>query len=263
MMGRIWIAYKLELAKAVRLKATYIGPLLVVVLILFLPFVRGIGRDGASSYAFVAYSTSLALDVVVLLLVLIYSSALVSGELGSGTMRIVLVRPLRRREFLAAKLLHGMTYAAGLTALVAGMVWITAMALGELTAITYGGEVLFTLDEMGMAYGVGLLLSLLPQFAAVGFAVMLSTLTRSVGTAITASVGLWAVLDVAKYPLFIEDYFFGTYIERAWGGFRGQCDALDPSWFPMAYYCVAVSLVSYAVFAAVAGYVLSRRNLTA
>ena len=80
---------------------------------------------------------------------------------------------------------------------------------------------------------------------------------------ITAAVGLWAVVDVAKYPLLIEDYFFGTYIERAWGGFRGQCDALDPSWFPMAYYCVAVSLVSYAVFAAVAGYVLSRRNLTA
>ncbi len=263
MIRRIWMAYQVELSKAFRAHPTYLGPILVMLAVGCALFLQPVVRDGISDYAFIAYATPAALNLLGLLLLLVYSSGLISSELNSGSIRTILVRPLHRHEFVIAKFLLGTTYAAVLTLAVGLSSWVIAFALGEVSGVEIGGELLYTASEMRNAYGLGMLLSLAPQCAVVAYAVMLSTFTRNTGTAIASAVGLWVVFDMVKYEFGIGPYLFSTYLEMPWRVFLGHGEALDASWFPDTAYCLATSFCSTIVFLLIGCVCLSRRNLHA
>ncbi|MBN2307568.1 MAG: ABC transporter permease subunit [Candidatus Hydrogenedentes bacterium] len=261
MIRRVWIAYTLELAKAIRAKSTYVGPALVILAVLCTLLVHPVQQDGRSDYEFVAKATPLALNLLGWLLLLTYCAGLVSSELGSGSIRLLLVRPLLRREFLAAKLLHGMTYALVLTLCAAGTSWVVALTRGELVGVGFGGEVMYTAGQMLRAYLIGAALALIPQFAAVAYAVMASTLTRSTGAAVIATVGVWVLVDFVKYPLRVAPFLFSTYLEAPWQTFADRCNGFSTPWLPMGYYCLGTSLAALILFSCVATAALNRRNL--
>ncbi len=263
MIRRIWIAYTVELGKVLQLKHTYVGPLLVVLAVLCAPLVRPVFRDGASDYGFIAYVTPLALGFLGFFMLLVFCGTLVSQELASGSLRQVLVRPIHRHEYLASKLLIGMTYATILTVLTVAGSWSVAYFRGELRGVTYGGELVYTGDQMWWSYALGALLVLAPLWAGVAYAVLFSTLTRSPIVAISSAVGLWLALDMIKYPLGIDWAVFWSYLDRPWEVFTGRCDAIEFSWFPMVWYCLGVSAITMAVCAALAMVVFHRRNLSA
>jgi hypothetical protein len=261
MIGRVWRAYRIEAAKALRRKFTLAGPLILVVAVAALPLAREIARDGVGDYGFVAYATPLALDLLGLLLLLSYCATLVASELSGGTVCYMLVRPLKRHEFMAAKLLFAVSYAALLEATVIVASWAMTAALGDLTGVTFGGEVVHTNLEMISAYAIGALLALAPLCAAAAFAVMVSSLTRSTGAAVGCTVGLWLLVDLAKYPLRIAPFLFSSYLEAPWQVFADQCDGLTRPWFPEALYGLASSMVAFAVFSVVSIAVFRVRNL--
>lgn len=263
MIHRVVNAYLVECIKAMRSKSAYVGPVLVVVMAAFAPLMQPIREDGASAYGFIAFATPMALNLLGLLLILTYCAGLVSSETSNGTIRMILVRPLHRHEFLIAKLLHGMTYAALLTVLVALATWTIAALRGKLDGVEYGGEMLYTSTHMIAMYGLGALVVLLPQFAAVSYALMLSTLVRSTGAAVGAAIGIWIVLDAIKYPLHVAPFLFSTYLESPWYVFTMNSEGIDASWTPELYYCLATSLGSIVVFTAIAIYALRRRNIQA
>jgi len=262
-MSRIGAAFRTELTKALRLRFTYVGPVLVTCFVLGAPLMHRIERDNVSDYGFIAFATPAALNLLGLLLILTYCAGLVSSELSSGALRMILIRPLHRFEFLLAKLLFGMSYATTITALVASSSWGTAYLLGELAGVNYGGEIIYTAQEMRNAYFLGALLCLVPQFAAVAYAVMVSACTRSTGAAIGSAVGIWILLDLVKYPLRVAPYLFSTYMEAPWQVFDGRCNAMDSSWFPTTYYCLLTSLISMVLFTSAAAFILHRRNIQA
>jgi ABC-type transport system involved in multi-copper enzyme maturation permease subunit len=263
MIRRIYMAYSVELGKALRRKGTYVPPLLVVAAILAVLITRPILRDNVSDYAFIAYVTPLALDTVGLFLLLIFSASLVSPELGSGNIRQILVRPLLRREYLISKFLLGLTYATALTLLTGLVAWMIAGVFGDLRGVTFGGELVYSWWEMLRSYLFGALLGLAPLSAAVSFAMLMSTLTRSMGAAISLSVGVWIVVDLLKYELGIARYLFTTYPEQVWQVFISQCDGFNESWTPMVYYCLGSSGVACILFLTLAIVSLDRRDLNA
>jgi len=261
MIRRILNAYRVELLKAFRQKFTYGGPLLILLVVVAMLRVHPMTRDGAGDYSFLAYTTPMALNLLGFLILLVYCAALVSSELGNGAICLILVRPLRRSEFVLAKLLLAMTYAILLAATAAVSSWLAVFTLGDLGGITYGGEVIYTGMDMIETYLIGMALALLPLFAAAAYAVMISSLTRSTGAAIGCTVGIWIVADIVKHPLGVAPFLFSTYLETPWHVFIGRCDGLDPRWFPDAAYVITSSLISLAVFTTVAVLALSRRNL--
>lgn len=262
MISRILRAYQFEMYKALHFRYTLLGPALVLLVVLCAPLLYPIGRDGVSDYGFIAYTTPVALNFLGFMLLLIYSAGLISTEIGSGTIRQVLIRPLRRHEFVFAKLMTGMSYALLLTLLVSGATWLLAVLLGELTGVHYGGELIFTQQEMSKAYFLGGLLSLPPQWAGVAFALLLSSLTRSPLAAATGTVGLWIVLDLVKYPLGIEQFVFSTYLEKPWSIYISRCDGIDSYWFPMTWYCLGVPGITFLVFTLLTLLVMRRRNFS-
>lgn len=263
MIRRILVTYLAELQKAARRKQTYVGPLLVFIVVCCATIKYPIARDTVSDYAFIATAVPLALDILGLLLLLIYCGGLVASELSSGTIRLVLVRPLHRHEFLAAKLLHGMTYAILLTAVASIASWGIALALGDLAGVSYGGEIVYTGREMIEAYALGILLGLLPQFAAVAFAIFVSTCNRNVGAAIGTTVGFWFLVEAVKYPLGIAKFLFSTHLTSVHQVFIDYAQGMPGRWFPAVGWSAATSLVALVLFAGLAALVLGRRNLYA
>lgn len=261
MIRRIFNAYTLEVAKYSRQAITFVGPILVVLLILVTPVGYPLEKDGTSDYAFMAYALGMTLNLFGFLMILIYSTSLISSEMGSGTIRLLLVRPLRRREFLAAKMLNGMSYAFVLSLAASLTVWILAYILGDLTGVEYGGRLIYTNSEMVATFLIAGSLNLLPQMAAAAFGIMVSTFTKNTATAMGIAVGSWLVLDFVKYPLNIAPFLFSSYLEKTWGVYQDRADAFEAPFFPDAYYGIATSCISIAVFLSVAMYILSRRNL--
>ena len=102
-----------------------------------------------------------------------------------------------------------------------------------------------------------------PQFAAVAYAIMISTLTRSASSAITGAVGIGLLVESLKYHLGVEKFIFSTYLDTPWMVFQKQCDGLPAQWFPLTAQALVVALAWLMVFASVAAFTLSRRNLQA
>ncbi|MBI4558503.1 MAG: ABC transporter permease [Candidatus Hydrogenedentes bacterium] len=263
MIGRIFTALQVEIAKAARLKFAYVGLGLVLAAMLSVLWIRPIARDGVSDYGFISYATPMALNLLGLLLIQIYCANLIASETTAGTIRTILVRPIRRWEWLIAKLLAGMVYAVALSGMVSIVCWGLVLLRGDAMGVNLGGEVIYSAREMALTYALAWGLDLLPQFAAVAFAVMIASLTRSTVSAIGGAIGLSVVMDIVKHPLGIDDYWFSTYLESPWRAFQDSCDGLPATWFPMTAYCITTSLVALVVFASIATYALSRRDLTA
>ncbi len=263
MLGRIWTAYTVEIWKAIRRRQTFTGPALLLALLVVAPFVQGITRDGNSDYGYIAYVTPFALGLLGVMLLLIYCAGLVSQEMGGGSIRAVLVRPLRRHEYLAAKLMAGCTYALLLVVITVAGAWGAAYAMGDLIGVSFGGELLFSSDQMLNAYLLGSLLALAPLFAAASYGVMVSTFTRKPVVAMFLAVGAWVMVDIVKHPLGIDRFVFSSYLESPWQVFINRCDGMNVGWFPAAWQCLGISAVYSVAFAAIAMLVLHRRNFSA
>ena len=261
MMRRIWTAYTVELAKALRQKYTYVGPLLVILAVLTVLARRINLQEQAGDYAFILAATELALHVIGLTMLLIYSAGLISGDLASGSIRVMLLRPLRRHEYVAAKLLHAMTYAVLITVLAGSLSWGCAAVGGNLRGALYGGELVYSGGAMLRAYLIGALLGLLPLWAAASYALFVSACTHSPMTAACVAIGGWILADVIKYPLGIAPALFTTHVETPWSVFAAYGSGLPASWGGVAAGCVLSSVPAAAVFTAGAAYVLHRRNL--
>jgi hypothetical protein len=256
-------AYAVELYKAAQRRATYFGLLLAVAAVAASLLVSPVERDEFSDYGFIAFATPMTLDLLGLFLVLTFSASLLAGELARGTIRNALVRPIRRYELYAAKLLLAWTYALGISVVIAAASWALAWFLGDLRGVTYGGEVLFSQAEMARAYAIGFGLSLLPLAAAGAFGLMFSALLRNPATAIIAPLALWLLADFVKAPLHLEPYVFTTYLGTAWDAFTARCDGIDAAWLAPAYRGAVASVVSAAAFSAVGAAALRFRSLHA
>ncbi len=263
MMPRVLNAYRIELIKALRSRATFVGPALLLLLMAGALFVHPVVRDEKSDYDFIAYAVPSAINVLGILLILSHSAASVSGELSSGTIRLVLVRPLRRGEFILAKSLAGFSYAALITALAASSAWTAAWVLGDLTGVRFGGDVLYTDRDMRVAFLIATGLNLPPQFAAVAYAVFVSTCIRNPASAVIVAIGTWILVDAVKYPLGIAPYVFSSYLDSSWQPFSERCMGIESEFSRTALYGIGVSIVSMTLFLAGAVMVLSRKDLSA
>jgi len=264
MIHRIWNAYFVELCKGIRLRFTWAGPCLVAAAVLAAMLQSPIERDGVSDYRFVLDATAIALGMLGLLLIVIFCSGLIASELGRGTIRLVLVRPLRRVEFLIAKLMWGMTFAAVVVVLAAVGSWALALVFGEMHGVEYGGEILYTGAGMAGTYVAAALFAMFPLLALVAYALFISTLSRSHAAAIGWAVGLWLLLDMVKNPLGIQPFVFSSYLET-WQIFAQRAGGFpELGWLPEdAPWIVIVPAIWTVAFVAAAAGILQKRSLHA
>ena len=262
MIRRILAGYSVEFANAIRLRSTYIGPGMVALTISLLTFQYPVARDAVSDYGFVAVAVPTAIDLVGVFMILVYCTTLISMDMGSGVVRMILVRPLRRREYFAAKLLMGWTYALVLMGIAVTLSVTIALLAGELSGIYYGDAVIYTGAQMRDALLIASGLNILPIFATVNFALFMSTLFRSRGIAFGLAIFTWIAFDLLKHPFGVEEFFFTTYLEHSWNVFSDRCNALPADWLSTAPWASAISGLWIIGLSVLSMVVLNRRDFS-
>jgi len=257
---RILSAYVAEIIKYARLFFPYFGPALVIISVVATLLVHPIAVDGVSDLAFVGAAVPPALNIVGFLMLIIYAAGLVAGETESGTIRTVLVRPLRRWELLTAKLLNAMTYALLLNITGVATAWAVATFFGETSGIDFGGELMYTSQEMNLALALAALLNLVPHLTAAAYAIMISTLARRTATAIGAAVGGWLIVDYTKHMFRFDEFIFSSYLDQSWMVYSDRCKGLATPFMPEALYGLVVCAGWFVLFTGIAFAVIRRRN---
>ena len=178
---------------------------------------------------------------------------MIAGEAELGTLRIVLLRPVRRGSFILTKWVMAMVYlAVGFALMLAGGLLFGGIFFGLHPMITLSGS------TVGVWQGLGLtVLSCLYGLAAmaciVSLALLFSTLTDSSLTALIATIVIYIVLTVLinfSYFDWLRPWVFSTYLMEYVSFFR------DPIyWTPIlkglgvfAAWSFAPTFVAYLLF---------------
>jgi len=200
---------KLELIKLYRSRVTYLG--FAAILLLALPVAlearyhgvgreisRQVGRDAViggrilTAQVCAARIMTPAFYVFVPMLVAVVAGGLVAGEAASGTLRTILVRPVRRWALLASKFLAGVFHATLLCYSLAAVCLILGgllLGFGDLWWAD-GGIVVHpsgqALARLALAYG----LASFSMWTMVAISLLFSVLFRSPAAAAGAAVAL-------------------------------------------------------------------------
>lgn len=263
MIRRIFLVYGIELTKASRQRLPIFGLLAMMAATGATYLANPFSADGLSDYAFIAYATPVTMNLLGLIILLAFSANLVSSDLGSGVIRTILVRPIRRHELLLAKLFLGMTYALLLAVFASFTAWGALLLFGDTGGVRYGAELVYSDSEMRSAFFIALGLNIITLFAAVSYGLFISTCTRNPAAAVTVTIGLWILIDIVKYPLRVSPYVFTTYLETPWSVYADHCDAIAITWEPTAYPLIATAGTSFILFVIASLVVIARKNFSA
>lgn len=223
-----------ELTRLYRQRSTYAGVIVIVGLVALVAWGSHHERDrldvsqAVPSEFVVAGRTITALFlahavmdpsllVLMPLLVAVVAGGLVAGERQTGTLRTLLVRPVRRGSVLLAKLMAGWSYAAGLTLLLGGL----ALGLGQIVfgwgdlVILRGGLTIFD-PRLGLIRLVeGYALAAVAMGVVATLALALSTIFDNAMTAAGLAVAVLLVSSVVgamPYFEWLRPYLLTTHL---------------------------------------------------
>jgi len=223
MVSRFRRAWAVETARLVRSGfawAVTVTPALMSGAVLL---ARPLARDGRGDYDFIAAAMTAGVCTPGFVLLLAWSAVWTASDLADGTARGLLVRPIRRVDYLLAKYAGLAALGTVMSGLALGVSWLLLWLLGDTTGVAYGGEVLFTSDRMVAGGAQAFAATLFALWAGSAGAVLAGMATRHPGPAAVVTLGAWLVAELVKYPLGIESWVFTTYLERSWQGFGDLC----------------------------------------
>lgn len=196
----------------------------------------------ATNGLYVALGTLFALSTFLLpLLAAMSGSQTIAGEAEGGTLRTVLMQPVRRGSLLAAKWSVANLYIAiGLVVMLAGSFIAGGAIFGFKPMVLMSGQ------TVGVGHGIGLLVSaylfvLVAMAAVVSLALVFSTLTNSGLTAVAAAMVLviiMLILGALSVFDFLRPYLFTSHFAAWINLFRDPID-----WGP-----IRDALINFAVW---------------
>ncbi len=242
-----------ELAKAVRRKLPYfgIGVSGLLCWIIYLVADRVSSAASANAWGYIGFTMQLVFNDIGLIFLLVFSTMLLAEETGTGTIRAALAAPVDRWELYLAKAVTGLLYMVVLS---------TAVLLfaGALSKIHYNfgpvGDRFGVVYSRGMAARVFLmatLLSWIPLTALVMYGLLISTLIRSSGAAVSVGISTIYLIDFTKHLVGLDPYIFTKHIGYPWIVLQQAAQGVDFQWQPEVWkllgLCSAHAVICFAV----------------
>jgi ABC-type transport system involved in multi-copper enzyme maturation permease subunit len=196
-MTNIWRVFRNELAKMVRMKMIYLGPVcIVIVSVLFSIHLARLDYFGTDNgWALAAQSAQLTVSNLVPIFLLLYASSLVAGESDRGTIRMTLTRPAGRASVLLGKMAAAWLFMCVLLAVVAAAAFAVAAASREFGAIQdFDDTVVYTVPQIAARIAACFALCALPLGAVAAYGLAISVFARTLLGAIAFALGSWITL---------------------------------------------------------------------
>lgn len=199
--------------------------------------------EPGAGFLFLLISSQTALNFLGVLLVLIFSSMLISSESSCGTLQMMIVNPVSRIEFFFSKAIAGMIFSL----LLLSSILITSLILGE---IYFGfgdyverGLVLFSKGEIFLEIFYCFLVILFPLIAFTCYGLLISVITNNVGYAIGVSIGSVIFLDIIREKLNLSPFLFQSYMETPFNIVKSITEGFEVNWNPEIFSCIGVPLI--------------------
>jgi len=253
-----------EIYKMIHQKFIYLS----IIFLIFVVVISGIGieyllpesSNVSSGYLFVLISSRTAISMIGIILILIFSSMLISYETSSGTLQMMLINPVSRLEFFLAKLITAMIFSI----LLLITIILTAFLVGKIT-LGYGdyterGIVLFTQWQIVSNLLYCYLILLFPIFCLCSYGILISILISDVGFSIGLSVGSIIFLDIVKERLNLTPFLFQSYIETPFELAQDIVEGFGIDWTPKIFYCLGISGAWSVVFLFIAYLIFSKKD---
>lgn len=253
-----------EVYKLIKQKFTYFS----IICVIGIAVLWGIGADyffpesthSGSEYSFLLISTRTAISIIGVILILIFSSMLISTETSSGTLQMLLINPVSRFELFFAKAITGIIFSIIL--LVSTI--LPALIVGGICFgyrdYTESGITLFTKGEifLNIFYCFSLLLVSLIAFCCYGL--LISVITNNVGFAIGFSVGSVIFLDVVREKLNLSPFLFQSYVEVPFAIVNDIVEGFEVNWKPEIFSCIGVPVIWIIGCFTVGFFIFSRKD---
>ena len=229
--------------------------------------VRRFAAPGELTFsAYLVTSINICSTAIIPIFSTVFAATLIAGETSRGTLRSILPRPIRRSQFLNAKLLAGFLYllllfAANLAVSIPiAMQFPAHPALDELAQLPSAGL------QVGI-FALGFLLTLIPHLATVCFGFMVSVLSRSLVTSIGVAVGI--ILSLMPLQVLIhfgsfdlEQWLFTNYYDAGMKIVANKTSAIYDTWAQESVYrLLGTGVVSAVVFLAISYWIFLRRDI--
>ena len=224
--------------------------------------IRPVSRDGRGDYDFIATAMTSAVCTPGFALLLVWMAVWTASDLSDGTARGLLTRPARRSDYLLAKYAGGVSLATVMAGLALGTAWLLVWLLGDTSGVAYGGEILFTSDQLALSGLMAFLATLCVLWAGCAAALLAGVATGQPGPAAVLTLGAWLLLELVKYPLGIDGWVFTTSLEAAWQGFGDLCRGVDTPMGTILGRAAATALPVIIACLAAAVLVFRNRDLT-
>ena len=264
MLRRTLLLLRNEIEKTLRAKIAYVGIAAVCAAcaVVFLS-TEAYDRSTLSGWAYVALAMQGGFADVGVIFIGLFSAMLLADETGTGTARMVLASPIRRREFYLAKVLTGFGYMMVLSGIALGV----SMALGagryEYGAVSDAIGLIYPAREVIRCFLVAFFASWLPLAAVVSFGILVSAVTDKAGLAIGIVLGALIFGETLKHFVHIGPFLFTTYVPAAWAVFHDVAQGVDYEWRPEIWWILGVP-AGYCIVSLSAGlFLFCRRDLTA
>lgn len=235
-----------EVVKAARRKLTYFGLIMVGVVCVIIYFVGGqiSNAETANAWGYVAFSMQLVFTDIGPIFIITFAAKLLADDTGSGTIRSALAAPVHRWELYLAKAVTGLLYmlivsaAALLFSAVLASIHYRFGAVTDSVGVVYGRNT--AIQEFLVGYG----LSWVPLSALVMYGLLISTVVRSSGAAVTVGISTLFIIDFTKHLMGLDPYIFTRYINYSWLNLQQLAQGMDYQWRPEVWRMFELSGVS-------------------
>jgi ABC-2 type transport system permease protein len=238
-----------EVTKAARRKLSWFGVFMVGLACVIVHFIAGQLSDAATANAwgYVAFSMQMVFTDIGPIIIITFAAKLVADETGAGTIRAALAAPVHRWELYLAKAVTGLLYMIVLST--AALLFSAALAKIHYRFGVVGDSagVVYSRSQVMQQFLLSYAFSWIPLIALVMYGLLISTVVRNPGAAVTVGISSLYLVDFTKHLMGLDPYIFTRYITYSWLNLLQIAQGMDCQWQPEVWKMIELSGVSAAV----------------
>lgn len=216
--------------------------------------------DLGTGFQVAAFSIQYTLQLFALI-VLAFSSMALSGEISSGTAKTILARNIRRRDFIIGKALALFIISLVVLAVIYLTGLVTGYFGGGLIALKDGGYTLTSVGRLTGSCFTSMLLFIPPLAALISFGILISTLIRGAGGAVSTGIILFIVLQMLSQVDKINTWLFSTYLSQPINIYAKITEGIFLMKQSYIYWNIGISSISTLLFLGLSIVIFSKKDL--
>lgn len=216
--------------------------------------------DLGTGFQVTAFCLKICLQLLALI-ILALSSMTLSEEIATGTAKIILVRNVKRRDFILGKFIALVCISTALVVFYHLIGLMLGHFLGGLSAIKEGEFILFTAMELAGGFFGGMLMTLFAMTALVAMGCFVSILIKGSGGAVGTGIVIYFFMQILSQINLFQNYLFTRYLFLPIDNMARLAEGIYVDWARHAWWTVGVSTGSALVFLILSIIIFNKRDV--